>query len=102
MLNRQRISINVEDAPSYGLSYDNELDCHLFWGMQEFIHPLAIKMSKQISEKYDTWPYRNYDQYIRKYEEQIKTYGKLVNSHLDRFAFSEQRGNLSYPGIYAQ
>ena len=46
-------------------------------------------MSKQISEKYDTWPYRNYDQYIRKYEEQIKTYGKLVNSHLDRFALSE-------------
>ena len=89
MLNRQRISINVEDAPSYGLSYDNELDCHLFWGMQEFIHPLAIKMSKQISEKYDTWPYRNYDQYIRKYEEQIKTYGKLVNSHFDRFALSE-------------
>lgn len=89
MLNRQRMSINVEDAPAYGISYDKELDTHLFWGMQEFIHPLAIKMSKQISEKYDTWPYRNYDEYIRKYEQQVKMHGKLVNSHLDRFALSE-------------
>lgn len=57
--------MNVEDAPAYGISYDKELDCHLFWGMQEFIHPMAIRMSKQISEKYDVWPYRNYDEYIK-------------------------------------
>ena len=67
LLNRQRVSMNVEDAPAYGISYDKELDCHLFWGMQEFIHPMAIRMSKQISEKYDVWPYRNYDEYIKKY-----------------------------------
>ena len=65
LLNRQRVSMNVEDAPAYGISYDKELDCHLFWGMQEFIHPMAIRMSKQISEKYDVWPYRNYDEYIK-------------------------------------
>ncbi len=89
LLNRQRISINVEDAPLYGLSYDNELDCHLFWGMQEFIHPLAIHMSKHISEKYDVWPYRNYEDYIRKYDAEIAEYGKPVSLHLDRFALSE-------------
>lgn len=89
VLNRQRVSINVEDAPSYGLSYENELDCHLFWGMQEFIHPMAIRMSKQISEKYDVWPYRNYNDYIKKYDAQIAKHGKLVNMHLDRFALSE-------------
>lgn len=89
LLNRQRVSINVEDAADYGLSYDKELDCHLFWGMQEFIHPLAIRMSKQISEKHDVWPYRNYDDYIKKYDAQIARHGKLVNMHLDRFALSE-------------
>ena len=89
LLSRQRVSINVEDAPLYGLSYENELDCHLFWGMQEFIHPMAIRMSKQISEKYDVWPYRNYNDYIKKYEAQIAKHGKLVNMHLDRFALSE-------------
>ena len=89
LLNRQRVSINVEDAPAYGISYDKELDCHLFWGMQEFIHPMAIRMSKQISEKYDVWPYRNYDEYIKKYDAQIAEHGKLVDMHLDRFALSE-------------
>lgn len=89
LLNRQRVSINVEDAPTYGISYENELDCHIFWGMQEFIHPMAVRMSKQISEKYDTWPYRNYDEYIKKYDAQITEHGKLVNMHLDRFALSE-------------
>ena len=89
ILNRQRVSINVEDAPQYGLSYDKELDCHLFWGMQEFIHPLAIRMSKQISEKYDVWPYRNYDDYIRIYDKERERYGKVIHSHLDRFALSE-------------
>lgn len=89
LLSRQRVSINVEDAPLYGLSYENELDCHLFWGMQEFIHPMAIRMSKQISEKYDVWPYRNYNDYIKKYDAQIAKHSKLVNMHLDRFALSE-------------
>ncbi|MCD8183191.1 MAG: hypothetical protein LUE99_08975 [Bacteroides sp.] len=89
LLSRQRVSINVEDAPSYGISYENELDCHIFWSMQEFIHPMAIRMSKQISEKNDVWPYRNYDEYIKKYDEQIAKYSKLVNMHLDRFALSE-------------
>jgi hypothetical protein len=89
LLNRQRVSMNVEDAPAYGISYDKELDCHLFWGMQEFIHPMAIRMSKQISEKYDVWPYRNYDEYIKKYDVQIAEHGKLVDMHLDRFALSE-------------
>lgn len=89
LLNRQRVSINVEDAPLYGLSYEKELDCHLFWGMQEFIHPMAIRMSKQISEKYDVWPYRNYDAIMKKYERQLAEHGRLVNMHLDRFALSE-------------
>lgn len=89
LLNSQRISINVEDAPLYGISYENEPDCHLFWGMQEFIHPMAIRMSKQISEKNDVWPYRNYDEYIKKYDAEIAKYGKTVSMHLDRFALSE-------------
>lgn len=89
MLSKQRVSINVEDAPAYGLSYDKEEDCHLFWGMQEFIHPMAIRMSKQISEKYDVWPYRNYNDYIRKDEAQTTEAGKQAQLRRDRFALSE-------------
>lgn len=85
--NRQRNSLNVEDAPLYGLSFDRELDCHLFWGMQEFIHPKSITMSKTISEKYGTWPYGNYDHYIDLYAKEIASTGKAVDR--ERFALSE-------------
>lgn len=89
MLNKQRVSMNVEDAPSYGLTYDNVLDGHYYWSMQEFIHPYAIKLSKQISEKNHVWPYGNYDSYIRRYEKEIEKYGGIRNMHVDRFALSE-------------
>lgn len=89
MLNKQRVSMNVEDAPSYGLTYDNVLDGHYYWSMQEFIHPYAIKLSKQISEKNHVWPYGNYDSYIRRYEKEIEKYGSIRNMHVDRFALSE-------------
>jgi len=89
MFNKQRIGLNVEEAPRYGFSYENELDIHFFWGMQEFIHPEVVRMSKRLSEKYDTWPYRNYDHYIKIYEDQIKRSGKVTTPWLDRFALSE-------------
>lgn len=87
MVCRQRTSINVEDAPLYGLSYDNELHCHLFWGMQEFIHPLSVRMSKSISQRYDTWPYRDYDRYIDLYDKEMAEKGATVDR--ERFALSE-------------
>lgn len=91
MLNKQRSSIEVEDAVKYGLSYDNELDTHLFWGMQEFIHPLSIHMSKQISERYGVWPYNrsSYERFIERYEEEKEQHGKILNTRTDIFALSE-------------
>ncbi len=87
----QRTSINVEDAPLYGIDFSDERQCHLFWGMQEFIHPLCISMSKQISEKYDTWPYHDYDRYIDIYTREIEETGRAADR--DRFALSE--GNIT-------
>jgi hypothetical protein len=86
---KERQSINIRDAVKYGLSYNNELDCHLYWGMQEFINPDVIAMSKQISEKYDVWPYRDYEHYEQLYADQRKNFGKIVNPNLDRYALSE-------------
>ncbi|MCD8261096.1 MAG: hypothetical protein LUD15_06070 [Bacteroides sp.] len=89
LLNYQKTSMEVDDAPLYGLSFDREEDVHLYWQMQEFIHPEVVRMSKKISEKYGTYPYGNYDPYINRYEEQIRKYGKVINNRLDRFALSE-------------
>lgn len=87
--NKQRVSIEVYDAPKYGLSFESELDSHLFWSMQEFIHPEVVEMSKNMSEKYDTWPYKNYDHYSKLYQCEKELYGKVVNATRDRFALSE-------------
>ncbi len=86
--NRQRLSINVQDAPKYGLSYGED-DLNLYWGMQEFIHPMTVRASKKVSEKYDVWPYRDYDKVIRRYDEEVKNHGKIVNYNVDCFAMSE-------------
>ena len=83
----QRTSINVEDAADYGLDTNDELTTHLFWGMQEFIHPDVVKMSKSISERHDAWPYRDYDRYIAQYEKEREA-GVMPISR-DRFALSE-------------
>ncbi|MDF2192582.1 glycoside hydrolase family 88 protein [Paraflavitalea sp. CAU 1676] len=86
---RQRQSIEVADAAQYGLKYEEELTTHLFWGMQEFIHPQVVRMSKQLSEQYNTWPYKNYEHYIKQYDQQVQQHGRVVNNRLDRFALSE-------------
>ncbi|GHV20756.1 hypothetical protein FACS1894174_03210 [Bacteroidia bacterium] len=96
---KERQSINVEDAPKYGLSY-TEKDLNFFWGMQEFIHPFVIKTSKQISERYDVWPYRDYDKYIQRYEDQKKQFGKILDMQLDRFALSEANIETYRTGDY--
>lgn len=90
VLSYQRNSIEPDDAALYGLDYDNETHCRLFWGMQEFIHPKVVRKSKDMSMKYNTWPYGNYDEHIGRYEREIAATGKAV-SH-DRFALSE--GNI--------
>lgn len=86
---KQRQSINAEEAGLYGLNYNDELTTHLFWGMQEFIHPNVVDMSRKISEKYNTWPYRDYDRYQAEYKKQKVIHGKVVTPYLDRFALSE-------------
>lgn len=89
VLSRQRQSIEVTDAAKYGLDVKDEFTTHLFWGMQEFIHPDVINMSQYISSRYNTWPYKNYEDYKQKYKIQVEQHGKIVNPWLDRFALSE-------------
>lgn len=88
-LSRQRVSINVQDAALYGLGYQDILDGHYYWSIQEFIHPMSIRLSKQISEKYDIWPCGSYDTYIERYAMEKKNNRNPVNLFLGRFALSE-------------
>jgi hypothetical protein len=88
-LTRERQSINLDDAPKYGLSYDNELDCHLYWSIQDYAYPKILEMSKVISEKYKVRQQEDYEQYDQKYENQIKQYGKIINRDVGHKAITE-------------
>ena len=90
-LNRERHSINLVDAPTYGLSYDSELDCHLYWSIQDYAYPKILNMSKQITEKYRvrTNNQESYEKYAQDYKNQIQQYGKIVNPDLSHKALTE-------------
>jgi hypothetical protein len=87
--NRERHSINMDDAPKYGLSYDDEINCELFWSIQDYTHPKVIDLSQKITDKYGVWTRADYDQYRMLYQKQIEQYGKIVDARLDPHALTE-------------
>lgn len=96
ILCRERHSLNVEDAPRYGLSYDKEEDVLLYWSMQEYIHPLVLDASEKISKirhvrNFATIPSRpeNYDSWREQYRRQVAEHGRVINPWLDCHALSE-------------
>jgi hypothetical protein len=96
ILCRERHSLNVEDAARYGLSYDREEDVLLYWGMQEYAHPLVLDASERISKtrhvrNFATLPSRpeNYNSWRQQYRKQVAEHGRIVNPWLDYHALSE-------------
>ncbi len=86
---RERHSINLADAPLHGLSYDSELDCHLFWSIQDYINPNIIDLSQEISSKYGVRDFANYEIDKQLYTDQIEQYGKIIDPDLDYHALTE-------------
>ena len=86
--NRERQSISLDDAAKYGLSYDNELDCHLYWSIQNYAYPKILALSQQISKKYRVRQDESYEKYVKAYKDQVQRYGKIVNADLDHKALT--------------
>jgi len=96
ILCRERHSLNVEDAPRHGLSYDKEEDVLLYWSIQEYIHPLVLDASEKISKTHHVrnfaWsPSRpeNYDSWREQYRKQVAEHGRIVDPWLDSHALGE-------------
>jgi hypothetical protein len=89
ILCKERHSINISDAPKYGLSFDNVEDGHLYWSIQDFVHPSIIELSKRMSETFGVRQFENYQEYASKYQKQIEKHGKVVKSDLCHKALTE-------------
>ena len=90
ILCRERHSLNIEDAPQYGLSYDSIEDGHLYWSIQDYLHPKVFALSKRMSEEYGV---RLHEDYEARYQElfawQEEQYGEIVDPNLDCHALTE-------------
>ncbi len=84
---RQRQSINIEDAPKYGLSYTSEEDCYLYWSIADFTNPKIIDLSVQITNQYGIIHDDHYDNHIEKYYNQRN--GETVLPDIDPHARPE-------------
>ena len=87
---RERHSINIDDAPSYDLSYEDELDGHLYWSIQDYIHPKVIDLSRRLSEKYGVRLHEDYqERYDQCYRWQIEEHGSIIDPSMDCHAMTE-------------
>jgi len=89
LVSRQRQSIDIDDAFQYGLSYSRELDVNLYWGIQDFTHPLILDLSHKVSKKYGTRLHGDFDKYRHIFEQQMKLHGRIVNHQLNPKALTE-------------
>ena len=87
--NQERHSINLVDAPKYGLSFENELDCHLYWSIQDYANPNVLALSQQLSRKYSVRQHEDYESYVKRYDQQIQDFGEINNPDLDYHALTE-------------
>ncbi|MEW6201097.1 MAG: hypothetical protein AB1546_03920 [bacterium] len=55
MLSRERHGISIEDAPNYGLRYDNPDDFIVLWGMGYYTHPEVIVNTMRMADERDLW-----------------------------------------------
>jgi hypothetical protein len=87
---RERHSMNIEDAPAHGLGYDSLEDGHLFWSIQDYLHPNIVELSKQMSAIYGVRLHEDYEQrYQQMFGWQIDSYGEIVDPDMDCHAMTE-------------
>ena len=55
IVNRQRMSFSVEDAPKYGLDYDRLEDGMHFFTMEAYAHPRVFPLTLRMFEEYRWW-----------------------------------------------
>jgi hypothetical protein len=90
ILCRERHSINIDAAPRYGLRYDDVEDGHLYWSIQDYLHPRVFELSKRMTESYGVRLHEDYEaRYRELYQWQIDTYGEIVDPNLDCHALTE-------------
>lgn len=89
ILCKERHSINIADAEKYGLSFNQIEDGHLYWSIQDYVHPSIIDLSRRMSQTFGVRQFEDYGKYADQYQKQIEEHGKIVNPDLCHKALTE-------------
>lgn len=86
----ERHSLNIDDAPRYGLSYNSLEDGHLFWSIQDYTHEHIYDLAQQTRQKFQIMLYEDYQQrYDQVLAWQVAQYGRVVDPNVDCHGMTE-------------
>jgi hypothetical protein len=87
---RERHSLNMVDARKYGLRFDSIEDGHLYWSIQDYIHPLVLPLSVQARSKFQIMLFEDYQpRYDQHYRWQIEAHGAVLDADVECHALTE-------------
>ncbi|HEU5086550.1 MAG TPA: hypothetical protein VFT99_03860, partial [Roseiflexaceae bacterium] len=87
---KERHSIEIADAPRYGLSFDNLEDGHLYWSVQDYIHESIYDLAQQTRQAFGIMLYEDYlERYFQVWNWQVEQYGRIVDRNIDCHGMTE-------------
>lgn len=88
---KERHSLNMEDAPKLGLAYDDLIDGHLYWSIQDYTHQTIYDLAQQTRQTFGIMLYE--DHYAPRYEQvrrwQEAEYGRVIDPNIDCHGMTE-------------
>lgn len=87
---KERHSLNIEDAPRFGLSFDDLEDGNLYWSVQNYTHPAIVNLAIRAKERFRIMLFEDYQtRYDQLFRWQLDEYGAIVNPNVECHAMTE-------------
>lgn len=87
---RERHSLNMEDVPHYGLSYDSLEDGHLYWSIQDYTHQSVYDLAQRTRQTFGIMLYEDYQtRYDQVLDWQMAEYGEVIDPNVDCHGMTE-------------
>ncbi|MBN1566025.1 MAG: hypothetical protein JXA10_19455 [Anaerolineae bacterium] len=87
---KERHSFNIEDAPKFGLSFDDMEDGYLYWSVQNYTHPAIVNLAIRTKERFEIMLFEDYQtRYDQLFRWQLNEYGEIVQPNVECHAMTE-------------
>ncbi|MBZ0299146.1 MAG: hypothetical protein K8J31_05375 [Anaerolineae bacterium] len=81
---KEHHSLDIADAPQYGLAYDDLMDGHLFWSIQDYTHERIYDLAQETRQKFGIMLYEDYQtRYDQVLKWQEQEYGRVIDPNID-------------------